>query len=434
VPPNLISWWTGDGNANDIIAGNNAVLQNGATFGTGKVRQAFSFDGVDDRVVVANNSSLNPTAEITVEAWINSGQHVASADPVIKKAGEGANQADGYALEFAGNGIKFFVYTSAGWFDVGPVSIPIGTWVHVAGSYNGQFMHLYVNGELASSRAVTGPIIPSSNELHIGGDPANLDRHYNGLIDEAHVYNRALLGSEVANIYLAGSSGICLPPAGNPATLLHHYTFNGNANDQVGTANGTLQGAAVASNGILTLNGATGYVQFASQIVPTSGSYSVALFAQELALTGNFVELISQGFAGGPGFYIGHDLNGIIRVTDAWLNTSVPFAPVGEWHHYAVVVDSLKNQTKLFVDGVLRSTTIAITTGSGGTNTRLGRQYDPATEFLTGNLSNARIYQGALTNAEVASLAAQGPGGGDRRLPDKPNTANATPEPSIANK
>jgi len=296
-------------------------------------------------------------------------------------------------------------------------------------------MHLYVNGELASSRAVTGPIIPSSNDLHIAGDPANLDRHYNGLIDEAHVYNRALLGSEVANIYLAGSSGICLPPAGGPATLLHHYTFNGNVNDQVGSANGTLQGGATASGGILTLNGVSGYVQFGSQIVPTTASYSVALFAQENAVTATIRELISQGASLTPGFYIGHNAGGIIRATDSWQNTTVPFPSDLQWHHYALVVDSSVNQSRLFVDGVLRITTTAIATASGGTNTRLGRQFDPFAEFFNGNLSNVRVYVGPLTNAEVASLAAQGPGGGDRRLPDKPPvTTNEIGERSIANK
>src|SRR5438270_12952784 len=47
-PPNMVSWWPGDGNANDIQGGNNGTLQGGATFASGKVGQAFSFDGVND--------------------------------------------------------------------------------------------------------------------------------------------------------------------------------------------------------------------------------------------------------------------------------------------------------------------------------------------------------------------------------------------------
>ena len=49
---NLVGFWKMNGNANDSIGNKNGVLQNGTTFATGNVGQAFSFDGVDDRVDV----------------------------------------------------------------------------------------------------------------------------------------------------------------------------------------------------------------------------------------------------------------------------------------------------------------------------------------------------------------------------------------------
>lgn len=42
----MVSWWPGDGNANDIIGGNHGTLQNGANFASGMVGQAFSFSGI----------------------------------------------------------------------------------------------------------------------------------------------------------------------------------------------------------------------------------------------------------------------------------------------------------------------------------------------------------------------------------------------------
>src|SRR5262249_12489632 len=46
VPPaNAVSWWPGDGNANDLTGGNNGTLQGGATFAAGNVGQAFQFNG-----------------------------------------------------------------------------------------------------------------------------------------------------------------------------------------------------------------------------------------------------------------------------------------------------------------------------------------------------------------------------------------------------
>ena len=58
-PPNMVSWWPGDGDANDIKDGNNGTLQNGVTFATGMVDQAFLLDGIDDFVDVGNAPNLS---------------------------------------------------------------------------------------------------------------------------------------------------------------------------------------------------------------------------------------------------------------------------------------------------------------------------------------------------------------------------------------
>jgi hypothetical protein len=71
-PPNMISWWPGDGNANDIQGSNNGTLLNGATFAPGMVDQAFSFAGADDEISIAHTSALNfgPNDSFTVDAWL----------------------------------------------------------------------------------------------------------------------------------------------------------------------------------------------------------------------------------------------------------------------------------------------------------------------------------------------------------------------------
>jgi hypothetical protein len=72
APSGMVSWWPGDGDADDIVGGNNGTLQNGATFAPGKVGQAFSFDGANAVVQVANNPAWNfGTSEFTIDAWVN---------------------------------------------------------------------------------------------------------------------------------------------------------------------------------------------------------------------------------------------------------------------------------------------------------------------------------------------------------------------------
>lgn len=205
------------------------------------------------------------------------------------------------------------------------------------------------------------------------------------------------------------------------ANLIHHYQFTNNITDSVGNAHGELFNGASTSNGQLVLDGINDYVEFDEKIVPTSGSYSVALFAQQNAIQNHFVELISQGYSGGPGFYIGHSFNQTIRVTDVWMPTGTSFPSDGLLHHYAVTVDADAELTQLYVDGNLLATfDAAISTTTVGTNTRLGRQFNnPGNEFFNGIIDDVRIYEGTLTASEVESLASS-------------SSSTSVPEPSTA--
>jgi hypothetical protein len=218
-------------------------------------------------------------------------------------------------------------------------------------------------------------------------------------------------------------------PASADAILLHQYVFDGNVNDQVGTANGTLEGGATASGGVLALNGSSSFVQFASFIVPQTGSYSISLFAQDEGAgqpppsdSGCCAEFISQGGSGDNGaFYLGL-IYPTIRASDSWSNTGVAEPTDGLWHDYTLVVDATGNDSELFVDGALKATLgFAIITDATGTNTRLGEQYcspqPGCVESFLGNEANVQIYSGALTADQVAAIAAEGP-------------TPSTPEPS----
>ena len=155
---------------------------------------------------------------------------------------EGSSVPDGYSLELAGtNGINFYVYiNNSGWQQSVISSLPANQWVHVAGTYDGTNISLYLNGVPAGpSTLASGTISPSGNNLQIGHDAANPSRYFHGLIDDASVYNRALSASEISAIYNAGKSGKCpAPPVilTNPASqtvqpgAVVTFTVNANGN------------------------------------------------------------------------------------------------------------------------------------------------------------------------------------------------------------
>ena len=73
----------------------------------------------------------------------------------------------------------------------GTAALPLNAWTHLATTYDGSFLRLYVNGVLASSTAVTGAMAASTGVLRLGGNSV-WGEWFAGLIDEVRVYDRAL--------------------------------------------------------------------------------------------------------------------------------------------------------------------------------------------------------------------------------------------------
>ncbi|MGH7972481.1 MAG: LamG-like jellyroll fold domain-containing protein, partial [Limisphaerales bacterium] len=214
APAGLVSWWRGEGNADDAPGVNNGTLINGVTFAPGEVGQAFDFNGGAQYVQMPNSPSLNPTNAITIEAWVYP-TNVPATDSmiVIGKDDAGAQRQYDLALVTSGTGLAFrpHVGVPSGFkFYTGSIPVSLNQWCHVALTYDGAALKLYVNGAQDGSLAVSGPIVATSQPVCIGGLTSG-PWYFRGLMDEVSLYSRALSGAEIAAIYAAGSAGKCAP-------------------------------------------------------------------------------------------------------------------------------------------------------------------------------------------------------------------------------
>jgi hypothetical protein len=80
----------------------------------------------------------------------------------------------------------------------GTGALPLNTWSHLAATYDGAALRLYVNGALVRTTAYAGSIATSASPLRIGGNSV-WPEWFKGLIDDVRVYGRALTGSEIQN-------------------------------------------------------------------------------------------------------------------------------------------------------------------------------------------------------------------------------------------
>jgi hypothetical protein len=217
-PAGLVGWWPGQGNANDRASGNNGAPQNGAGFAPGLVGQAFQLDGLDDAVLFPNTrlGVLDITNQaLTVAAWINlaTTNHPFGLGHVIFGK-YWTTSADGYQLQIFNGQLRFDLATTGQpdfYLTASPV-LPTNQWLFVAGTYDGSFARLYVNGVETASAPLTGSILHNDYDAALGNDNGLSTQYgFNGLIDEVAVFNRALAANEVAALYTAGSAGMCAP-------------------------------------------------------------------------------------------------------------------------------------------------------------------------------------------------------------------------------
>lgn len=217
---NLVSLWLleevsgtryDDVGSNDLTdnntVGSSATCQEGS-------RSADFESGNSEHLTIADGSQtgLDITGDISLVAWVRLESQGDRA--IMSKYNSSGNQR-GYALRvkdagggsypvgfgLSGNGST---YTEA----TGATSLSAATWYHVAAVYNGTDMRIYIDGSLDSNgadnpKSYSSGIYNNSAEFALGVLSVSF-YYFDGLIDEAAVFSRALSAQEVSDIYNYG--------------------------------------------------------------------------------------------------------------------------------------------------------------------------------------------------------------------------------------
>jgi hypothetical protein len=251
-PAGLISYWPfneGSGTTTaDSKNGNDGTIKSGVSWATGKLGNGLDFPGsgsdgyVDVGLIDVFNNYIDlgtfdvlPASDLTILAWFNADDFGVNDGRIISKStgtgtddhfwmlgtrGVGVQGASPYRMRFRvslggstetlidGGGSGSLADTVGADLDLAPA-----TWYFVAAVYDGSTMKIYINGTLYASAVQTGTRDTNTAQVWMGDNPssAEVNRPFDGIIDEVAVFSRALSGTEITTLYNSGlGTGICI--------------------------------------------------------------------------------------------------------------------------------------------------------------------------------------------------------------------------------
>src|SRR5438874_4554532 len=352
----------------DASGNGNTGTINGATWTTaGRYGSALVFDGTSTSVTVANAGSLRLTTGMTLEAWVYPTGALTGWRAVIDK------NVDGYYL-MASSDQGNRPAMGGAWppgarIMYGPTGLGLNTWTHLAGTFDGATMRLYVNGVEVVSRAQTAPLTATAGTLQIGAD-SYTGENFAGRIDEVRIYNRALTAAEIRADMAVGVGSA--PADTQPPTAPGNLTATAVSGSQINLSwTASTDDVGVTGYPVERCQG-PGCTSFAPIATARGATYSDTGLG---ANTSYSYRVRATDAAGNP--------SGYSEVASA-TTLSPPPRPAGLVAAYG------------FNEGA--GTTVADASGNGNTGT-----IDGATWTTAGRYGSALVFDGTSTSVTVAN-------------------------------
>lgn len=169
---------------------------------------AAHFDGVNDFVHIPNNDVLNFQDAMSIACWINIDQFLAHEQHPISH-GSWQNR---FKISIGDQNLRFTLNTTASIKDLDSETIPgTGRWYHLAVTYNGTEMELWLDGKLDAFTLQSGLINKTSLDLVFGQNlPGDNNYNFKGALDEVSIFDFGLYPSQIKDI-MENGIGLGLP-------------------------------------------------------------------------------------------------------------------------------------------------------------------------------------------------------------------------------
>ena len=442
IPPGIVGLWHLDGDTTDSSGYGNDGTGFSATWVSSIISgQALNFDGFNDYLRIADDNSLDATNEITIAAWIklvNFGQN--GYGRIVDKNSDAAYAF--YVRDSNPNGLSFRVDGTP--YYSSPNIITTNVWQYVAVTFNSNApsnqIKFYVNGVPSGTATRTAPIPTTFSDLYIGNNPS-LTGDFNGIIDEVKIWNEELTAAEIDQEYQSSKPSTELvgfwnfdEGTGSDGSPLHDYSGNGYDGTLIGVDAGDWVASKPGWGTTIQFNGIDEYIDLPSfdvsgnQITIMAWFYIIN-FGSGSAVDQRIISKATDTTEAGHWWMLStHDINYDLppqlyvlrfRLKTGTTTTTLrdggsedTIATTGAlstytWTHAAAVYDG--NYMMIYKDGTLVARTAK--TGSIATSSAVdvNMARNPAETtygYLSGRIDDVRIYNRALTQAEIQAAMA----------------------------
>ena|GEM_PF-646076 len=425
--------------------GNNGSIQGSPTWKSDDScisKKCLLFNGSSQYITVPNSSSLNPTTGLTVEAWVKPTNVASSTNYNIIAKQDWGNKL-GYRFAISGYGCS----TNCLFFGVGDGTnqteyVPsgvnlndLGNWHHVVGVFYSGTLKVYVDGKLRGSTTTPVNSISNTSSVLAIGRHSGGGEYFPGFIDEPRIYNYALSADQVKADYNLGFSSV-LGAKDNSALsngLVGYWEMDDNvsgnaqtiADTSGNTNNGTTSDGANDTGMNCTTSGKFGTgcsldgtddrVDVPSNTPMTfssNGAFTIATWIKP----DNLSSAWRRGISGSENYLNSGYRFGMVNggAPTFWTTqsggtlglTSSQILNINAWNQ---VVVTYNNQTAyIYLNGKLTGTATG-TFVSGANATQIGG-FDYGSEKFSGVMDEYRMYNRALSPAEVSQLYNFAPG------------------------
>jgi hypothetical protein len=399
------------GESAEDVSGNEhtATIEDG-TRTKGRYGGAVEFSGLGgtECVTVPDALDLRVSEEFTLEAWVRPDNGV-YGDPVVVRESGGKN-AFGLGLGLGSEGEETaggFIGHGKGTETAGGGIVHEKTWSHVATTYDGRYIRVYVDGELVDTEEATTPPLAGEGNLKIGCDGP--DGQFTGRIDEVRFYGRALNPAEVAYDMEA-------PLQTQKATPVADYSFDEKNEEAQADTSGdghtaTVEGAEWTEHG--RYGGAMEFKASKEDVlkIPASADlnfkeeFTLEAWVRPSGASNKYAPLIDKQEGGSLGYFLYEGSSesdvpvGAADPEHEHVHAHEPL-PADTWSHVALVF--VGNRTFLYVNGVEVQNGAALPVLGEEGELEIGGSTDTA-DYFDGRIDEVRIYNRGLNPAEVAA-------------------------------